>query len=100
MDTWDDKSTGEKRSKILVHADRVQFLESRRGESGSSSGDDDMASAPPPAREPGGRRTSPAPARRPGSATETRGPADSAGSATQQHDLAAGEDGVEEDIPF
>ena len=27
MDTWDDKTTGEKRSKIRVQADRVQFLD-------------------------------------------------------------------------
>ena len=33
MDTWDDKTTGEKRSKIRVHADRVQFLDWRRGDS-------------------------------------------------------------------
>ena len=33
MDTWEDKSTGEKRSKIRVQADRVQFLDSRRGDS-------------------------------------------------------------------
>ena len=38
MDTWDDKNTGEKRSKILVHADRVQFLDSRRGDSGGRDG--------------------------------------------------------------
>ena len=29
MDTWDDKTTGEKRTKIKVHADRVQFLDRR-----------------------------------------------------------------------
>ena len=34
MDTWDDKTTGEKRSKIRVQADRVQFLDSRRGDGG------------------------------------------------------------------
>ena len=28
MDTWDDKNTGEKRSKVRVQADRVQFLDS------------------------------------------------------------------------
>ena len=33
MDTWDDKSTGEKRSKIRVQAERVQFLDSRRADS-------------------------------------------------------------------
>jgi single-strand DNA-binding protein len=60
MDSWEDKTTGEKRSKIRVHADRVQFLE-RRESSGMS--DDDFA--PPPARE--------APARRGASTPETRG---------------------------
>ena len=34
MDTWDDKTTGEKRSKIKVQADRVQFLD-RRDDSSS-----------------------------------------------------------------
>ena len=29
MDTWDDKTSGEKRSKIKVLADRVQFLDRR-----------------------------------------------------------------------
>ncbi len=39
MDTWDDKTTGEKRSKILVHADRVQFLDGKRSDTGGD-GDD------------------------------------------------------------
>lgn len=58
MDTWDDKTTGEKRSKIRVHADRVQFLDSRRGDAGDSQmgGDDEMAGSLPPAREPSVRR--------------------------------------------
>ncbi len=30
MDTWDDKTTGEKRSKLKVQADRVQFLDRKR----------------------------------------------------------------------
>src|SRR5580658_3391918 len=45
MDTWEDKSTGEKRSKIRVHADRVQFLDSRRGDSlgeNGGSGEDEL----------------------------------------------------------
>ena len=42
MDTWDDKTTGEKRSKIPgASADRVQFLDSRRGDSGPGGGPDD-----------------------------------------------------------
>lgn len=36
MDTWDDKNTGEKRSKIRVQAERVQFLD------GKPSGDGDQ----------------------------------------------------------
>ena len=52
MDTWDDKTTGEKRSKIKVHADRVQFLD-RREPSGMSSPDEESASREPaPARRP------------------------------------------------
>src|SRR5271157_5453581 len=57
LDTWDDKTTGEKRSKIRVHADRVQFLDSRRGNGGggTSGPDDDYGSAAPPARDQGAR---------------------------------------------
>src|SRR4051812_1048967 len=51
MDTWDDKTTGEKRSKIRVNAERVQFLD-RRPE-GAGSTDDE---GPPAAREPQPRR--------------------------------------------
>jgi len=36
MESWDDKTTGEKRSKIRVQAERVQFLDSRRGEAGGT----------------------------------------------------------------
>ena len=56
MDTWDDKTTGEKRSKLKVEAERVQFL-GKRGDDGGGGGmpsqDDEYASS---AREP--RRTS------------------------------------------
>src|SRR4051794_38256977 len=67
MDTWDDKTTGEKRSKIKVQAERVQFLD-RRGEGGApGSADHDFNAAPAPARE--------APARRgPAPSPEGRGP--------------------------
>ncbi|MDG3006718.1 single-stranded DNA-binding protein [Paludisphaera mucosa] len=50
MDQWDDKTTGEKRSKVRVQADRVQFLDSRRDGGGGSAGGDEEFSAPP-ARE-------------------------------------------------
>jgi single-strand DNA-binding protein len=62
MDTWDDKTTGEKRSKIKVLADRVQFLD-RRGDVGGPGGDPDSGAAAPrdlpprrgPAASPEGR---------------------------------------------
>ncbi|GAC1475439.1 MAG: hypothetical protein NVSMB9_27970 [Isosphaeraceae bacterium] len=54
MDTWDDKTTGEKRSKVKVQAERVQFLD-RRDPSGMP--DDDLS--PAPAREASPRRAAP-----------------------------------------
>ena len=77
MDTWDDKTTGEKRSKIKVQADRVQFLDSRRATGPAAP----AAWAPMtrwrrPARDPGMRRGNAAPMRGPsGGYGEPRGPA-------------------------
>lgn len=48
MDTWDDRTTGEKRSKVKVEADRVQFLDGKRDEAGG--GGEEFA--PPPRRAP------------------------------------------------
>src|SRR4051812_15980333 len=56
MDNWDDKTTGEKRSKIKVQAERVQFLDRRGDSGGGPPSDDDFA---PPAREPQARRPPP-----------------------------------------
>jgi single-strand DNA-binding protein len=52
MDEWSDKTTGDKRSKIKVQAERVQFLD-RRDESGSGMSEGDSAL---PAREASPRR--------------------------------------------
>ena len=76
MDTWEDKNTGEKRSKVKVQAERVQFLDSRRsdgaGGAGGMGADDEMA--PPPARDSGPRRGNAAPTRGPsGGYGEPRG---------------------------
>jgi single-strand DNA-binding protein len=46
LDTWDDKTTGEKRSKLKVEADNVQFLGSPRDEPGGGSARDDEGPAP------------------------------------------------------
>jgi single-strand DNA-binding protein len=107
MDTWDDKTTGEKRSKIRVHADRVQFLDSRRGEAGDMGGsaDDDTSTGPPSGREAGPRRAGG------GGYGEPRGAANGAGpsrsnpapppsSPPRTHPAAEPDERDEEDIPF
>jgi len=105
MDTWDDKTTGEKRSKIRVHADRVQFLDSRRGDpAAGGSGEDDVAGAP---RDPAARRGGSTSARASAGSSEPRapanGPAGSAypsSSAPEHNDPVGAEDGAEDDVPF
>jgi single-strand DNA-binding protein len=106
MDTWDDKTTGEKRSKVKVQADRVQFLDSRRGDTGNDAGDagyDESVGSAPAARDPSSRR---------GGATgysEPRGQSNGAGagrsapppsSAARPRPAAEPEERDEEDIPF
>jgi single-strand DNA-binding protein len=101
MDTWEDKSTGEKRSKIRVQAERVQFLDSRRGDSQGEMGgpaDDDASHG---AREPSPRRSSPSTGRAataPGAASEGSG-YPTAGAAIKPPSGAAHDDPAE-DIPF
>lgn len=54
LDSWEDKESGQKRSKLRVVADNVQFVDSRGGQGGGDrapggeAGDD--AGAPPPPR--------------------------------------------------
>lgn len=40
MDTWDDKETGKKRSRLKVVGDNLQFLPDGRGSSGGNGGGD------------------------------------------------------------
>jgi single-strand DNA-binding protein len=104
MDTWDDKSTGEKRSKIRVHADRVQFLDSRRGDSQGESGPSADEDASASSREASARRGAPASGRASSGAGESRGAPDTAGyprSQPQAPNVANGaHDDEGEDIPF
>ncbi len=59
LESWEDKQTGQKRSKIKAVADRVQFIDSgRRDEPGGATDDEEIAGAPAPRR----------------STNETRGP--------------------------
>lgn len=101
VDTWDDKNTGERRSKIRVVADRVQFLDSRRSEGGGGGpGDEEMA---PPARDPGMRRGNAAPLRGPsgGYGGPSNGPARSSyPSAAPSGPAHFDDDRGEDDIPF
>ena len=95
MDTWDDKTTGEKRSKIKVQAERVQFLD-RRDESGRRRwrARPTTRPAPPPTPRrpaPGRRPASPRPAR-PGPETVPRAGSQPAARRTRGRD--------DEDIPF
>ena len=78
LDTWDDKATGEKRSKLKLESERIECLGSRDGGGGEpmASYDEDADSAP---REP--RRSAPpagnganGPARRGGLAPRPRRP--------------------------
>jgi single-strand DNA-binding protein len=52
LDQWDDKQTGQKRSRLGVVAETVQFLGSPRGSSDNVSGDAPRARAAAPAAEP------------------------------------------------
>ena len=115
MDTWEDKASGQKRSKIRIVCENMQFLDSKSagggGGGGSYQGGDDGGegggySAPAPApqqRRPmggggggGGGYQRPAPQQRPQAAPQRPAPA-------HEDDLGEGPitDGMEgDDIPF
>ncbi|MGC8640929.1 MAG: single-stranded DNA-binding protein [Isosphaeraceae bacterium] len=101
METWDDKNTGEKRSKIRVQAERIQFLDSRRGDASNDSApaDDDAYVS---GRDQAPRRSAaaaPAEPRGPGNGTAGRAPLPSPPPVSTRPS-AAPEDRDEEDIPF
>ncbi len=48
LDQWNDKTTGDKRSKIKIVVDNVQFLEPRRDDGARGSAPRRQDSAPPP----------------------------------------------------
>jgi single-strand DNA-binding protein len=99
MDTWDDKATGEKRSKIKVHADRVQFLD-RREPSGMA--DDEYGSAG--SREAPARRSAPASEPKAPGNGPTRGFGGPSGGSPARRPAPdaepAGDSDEDEDIPF
>jgi single-strand DNA-binding protein len=89
MDTWDDRNTGEKRSKIKVEAENIQFLGSKRDGAGTSSSEEEFTPAP--------RRSAPSDARGNGPA---RGPVPSAPPAARRTVEPDADEAEEEDIPF
>jgi single-strand DNA-binding protein len=94
-ETWDDKTTGDKRSKTKVEAERVQFLDSRRDEAGGG-GTDDFA---PPTREAQPRRAPASPADARGASNGPgRSPGGMPGGASSRR--PADTDADDEDNPF
>lgn len=92
MESWDDKNTGEKRSKVKVQAERVQFLDRREdgpGGGGQAASHDDEF-APPQVREP--RRASPP--------ANGSGRMNNAPSAPPRRPAPASEPEADDDIPF
>jgi single-strand DNA-binding protein len=100
MDTWDDKTTGEKRSKIKVLAERVQFLD-RRADAGGPGGAPDPEYSAAPARDQPPRRG-------PATTPEGRGPSNGPGrgvaapgaSPSSRRPPAEAEAEADDDIPF
>ena len=107
MDSWEDKTTGEKRTKIKVTADRVQFLDRRESvggnaddDSGSSSRESTPRRAGGPAMDSRGSGNGPAPAPAQSFSTPSAGnssPAPRRPAPAREPDPAGDED---EDIPF
>jgi len=104
MDAWEDKTTGEKRSKIRVHADRVQFLDTRRGDDGGdAAANEELETGPSVAASPRGpatRRSGAGGAANPG---EPRGSAASGkggGRTAPARNPAPDDVDAAEDIPF
>lgn len=52
LDTWDDKQSGQKRSKLKVVGDNFQFLGSREDNAGGGGGGQGHSSAPPQQQQP------------------------------------------------
>ncbi len=98
MESWDDKTTGEKKSKIKVLAERVQFLDRKDdGPGGSPSGDYDSA---PAARRPAAGGNSGYENRGPASGGGRSGPAPALAPKRPTPPPPPDSDSDEEDIPF
>jgi single-strand DNA-binding protein len=54
QDSWEDKQTGQKRSKLMVHLENFQFMDGGKGREGGGGGEsaDSISQASPPASAP------------------------------------------------
>ncbi len=98
MDQWEDKTTGDKRSKIRVQADRVQSRDSRRdggGGPGQGGGADEEYDAPSMRGESSPRRAAPQRA-----ADSRAGGRDDFPSAAPGRAAVEPDHGNDDDIPF
>lgn len=97
MDQWDDKTTGEKRSKLKIQADRVQFIGGRDG-AAPAGGDEDFS---PPQRESAPRRSAPEqPRNQGGGPSRGYSPPNNAPPSRRPPPPPVESDGDEDDIPF
>jgi single-strand DNA-binding protein len=92
-ESWDDKTTGEKKTKIKVIADRVQFLGGPRDDSGGSSVSHDEESSAPPSR-----RSAPPAAN--GATGASRGGYNSGPNPSVRKPAAEPDPEADDDIPF
>jgi single-strand DNA-binding protein len=95
MDTWEDKTSGEKRSKVKVQADRIQFLD-RKDDAGGAMGSDDELAAPAPAP----RRTAPEPRGQGNGNAPARGGYNNAPPAARRPPSPPVDSEDDDDIPF
>ncbi len=102
MDQWDDKTTGEKKSKLKIQAERVQFLGGRDGS--GAGGDDEFATSAPRDSAPreAAPRRAPQESRGPGGGGNSRGyaPSNNAPPARRPPPPPVESDNDEDDIPF
>ncbi|QDV33171.1 single-stranded DNA-binding protein [Tautonia plasticadhaerens] len=96
MDSWEDRNSGEKRTKIRVEGERIQFLDTRRGgddQGGGPPRSDVEYDEPPARRAPSG-----------GGGGEPRGGANGSGprpyAPPPRRPAAGSEEPADEDIPF
>lgn len=93
-DQWEDRATNQKRSRLKVTAERVQFMDSRPREEGAATGPQTQATAPSPR---GPARPAPAPTAAPAASAP---PAQMREAEPEMPAPSAPEDEAVDDIPF